>query len=82
MEGQEYKVEKNELNQDNISSMKLEKNGKGSSSKRTKHIRVRYFFIRDKIETGEVSLKYHPTEKMWRYINKTNARKIFQRNES
>ena len=65
VEGQGCKVEKNELHQDNISSMKLEKNGKGSSSKRTKHIKIRYFFFWDKIEAGEVSLKYCPTEKMW-----------------
>ena len=57
--------------------MKLEKIGKGSSSKKIKHIRIRYFFIWDKIETGKVSLKYCPTEKI-----KSNARESFQRNES
>ena len=45
--------------------MKLKKNGKGSSSKRTMHIKIRYFFIRDMIEAGKVSLKYCPTDKMW-----------------
>ncbi len=38
--------------QDNMSAMLLEMNGKVSSSKRTKHIKVKYFFIKDKIDQG------------------------------
>jgi hypothetical protein len=40
--------------QDNHSAMLLERNGKASSTKRTKHINVRYFFITDRISKGEV----------------------------
>ena len=40
-------------------------NGKFLSSKRTKHIKARYFFVKDKIEEGEVEIRYCPTEKMW-----------------
>jgi hypothetical protein len=36
--------------QDNVSSIQLEKNGRASSSKCTKYIKVRYFFIKDVIE--------------------------------
>jgi hypothetical protein len=35
------------------------------SSKKTKHIKARYFFIEDKIEKGEVEFWYCPTKKMW-----------------
>jgi hypothetical protein len=49
------------LYQDNLSAMLLEKNGKKSSSKRTKHIWVRYFFIKDRIGNGKISLKHCPT---------------------
>jgi hypothetical protein len=45
MEAQGHDIEENILLQDNLSTMLLEKNGKQSSSKRTQHIRVRYFFI-------------------------------------
>ena len=45
MEVQGYKVDDNILFQDNKSAMLLEKNGKASSSKQTKHINIRYFFI-------------------------------------
>ena len=58
------KVKENVIFQDNKSTLILEKNGKASSSKRTKHIMVRYFFVKDKIEKGEVAVKYCPTEKM------------------
>ena len=36
--------------QDNKSDIILEKNGKDSSSKRTKHINIRYYFVTDRIE--------------------------------
>ena len=55
--------------QDNKSAMFLEKNGKASISKRTKHINVRYFFVKDKIANGEVVLEHGPTEVMWADIN-------------
>ena len=42
----------------------MERNGKFSSSKRTKHIDMRYFFITDRIEKKEVSVEYCPTEEM------------------
>jgi hypothetical protein len=60
-EAQGYKVDESTLNQDNLSSMLLETNGKGSSSKRTKHINVWYFFIKDKIGSGEITVKHFPT---------------------
>jgi hypothetical protein len=58
-------VEQNILYQDNKSTMLLAKNGRWSSSKRTKHIKSRYFFIKDKIDKGEVQVEHKPTEKMW-----------------
>jgi hypothetical protein len=47
MEAQGYRVQDNILFQDNKSTILLEKNGKASSSKCTKHINIRYFFITD-----------------------------------
>jgi hypothetical protein len=41
IEAQGYKLNESVLNQDNMSAMILETNGKESSSKRTKHINVR-----------------------------------------
>jgi hypothetical protein len=49
MKAQGYGVKDNVLFEDNKSSIILEKNGKASSSKRTKHINIRYFFITDRV---------------------------------
>ena len=64
MEAQGYQVEDNILFQDNKSAILLEKNGKASSSKRTKHINIRYFFITDRVKNGDVSLVWCPTGDM------------------
>jgi hypothetical protein len=47
-----------------MSAMLLETNGKHSSSKRTKHIRVRYLFIKDRVNSGDITLKHCPTGEM------------------
>eukprot|EP00957_Ditylum_brightwellii_P041620 3152409-Ditylum_brightwellii.AAC.1 len=64
LEAQGYKVKMSEIYQDNLSAMLIEQNGKWSSSKRTKHINVRYFFIKDKILSGEIDVKHCGTENM------------------
>ena len=65
IEAQGYTVDQNVLFQDNKSTILLAKNGRWSSSKRTKHIKSRYFFIKDKVDSGEVDIKYVPTDQMW-----------------
>jgi hypothetical protein len=64
LEAQGYHVHDNVLFQDNKSAILLEKNGKASSSKRTKHINIRYFFITDRVRRGDVSLAWCPTTSM------------------
>ena len=56
MEVQGYEVHDNIVYQDNQSAILLEKNSRGSSSKRTRHINIRYFFITDRAKKGEVSM--------------------------
>ncbi len=46
----------NLLLQDNKSLILLERNGKASSGKRTRHINIRYFFITDRVNMKEVSI--------------------------
>jgi hypothetical protein len=64
MKAQGYGVKDSVLFQDNKSSILLEKNGKASSSKRTKHINIRYFFITDRVKNEEVSVVWCPTGDM------------------
>jgi hypothetical protein len=64
LNAQGYSVEDNILHQDNMSSIKLERNGRASSGKRTRHIHIRYFFIKDRIDGKELRVAYCPTEEM------------------
>jgi len=52
------------LMQDNTSAIQLERNGKTSSHKRTRHINIRHFFIKDQIDRGAVQVEHCPTDSM------------------
>jgi len=64
LEAQGFEVIENVVFQDNQSTMLLEKNGRRSSGKRTRHIEIRYYFITDNIQRGNVKVEYCPTELM------------------
>ena len=61
---QGYTVTPSTIYQDNKSAMLLEHNDIMSSSKRTKHIDIRFYFIKDKIDKNEVNVIYCPTGDM------------------
>lgn len=65
LQAQGYGTEKAIIYQDNKSAILLEVNGKFSISKRTKHIKMKYFFVKDKVEDGEVEIRHEPGENMW-----------------
>ena len=64
LEAQGYHVTDNILHQDNESTIKLAKNGRRSSSKQTRHIEVRYYFITDHIARDRLRVSYCPTGDM------------------
>ena len=64
LEEQGYILKDNIVYQDNQSSMKLEINGRRSSTKNTRHMEIRYFFVTDNIKRGKLSIKYCPTDDM------------------
>ncbi len=61
---QGYGIVENLLLQDNKSSILLEQNRKASSSKNTRHINIRYFFITDLVNMKEISPHCCPTKEM------------------
>jgi ribonuclease HI len=63
LEAQGYEERPAILMQDNQSSIQLMHKGR-SINHRTKHMKVRYFFIRDYITRGEVDVDYLPSEDM------------------
>ena len=50
--------------QDNMSTIKLATNGKLSSGKRTRHIKIWFLFIKDRIKSGDIYIVYCPTDRM------------------
>ena len=72
LQNQGFEVNKATLYQYNMSAMLVEKNGRAPSSIQTKHIKIRYFFIQDRIEKGYIGLEYCHNNKMVVYLmNKT-----------
>jgi hypothetical protein len=64
LEEQGYEIKNNIYNQDNQSAMRLEKNGKKSEGQKSRHIDIRYFWIKDRLEKDNVKVMYCPTEAM------------------
>ena len=64
LEEQGYKMKPSVIHQDNQSAMLLETNGRGSSSKRARHMNIRYFFVADVQARKQVIITYCPTDEM------------------
>ena len=45
-------------------TMLLAKNGWASSGKRTWHINILFFFVKDRVKSGEIEIEYCPTDLM------------------
>jgi hypothetical protein len=63
LEAQGYVMGPVTLYQDNQSTIVLAEKGR-SNSGRTRHVNIRYFFVKDKIESQEVKVEYMPTDDM------------------
>ena len=61
MEAQGYKISDNILFQDNQSAIKLEENGKRSSTGNTRHVNITYFYVKDLVDKKQVRVLYCPT---------------------
>ena len=68
LEAQGMKISDNVVYQDNQNAMKLEKNGRASSGKRTRYINIRYYYFNDQIQANETKVEYRPTEMMVEYF--------------
>ena len=65
IQSQGYEAECVGLYQDNISTQLLIKNENMSSCKKTKHIKAKFFLIKDRVDDGEIRVIDCPTEVMW-----------------
>ena len=64
LEAQDYKTSGTIAYQDNKSAILLENNGKASSSRRTRHINIRYYFVTDRVKNNELKIEYCGTDDM------------------
>src|SRR5210317_2066024 len=64
LEHQGIKVKKNYYYQDNESAIRLEKNGIKSAGKRSRHINIRFYYIKDRVDKGDIQLMYCNTNDM------------------
>ena len=49
------------LLQDNKSTIRMIEKGR-PTSERTRHIAIRFFFVKDRVDSGEIKVEYCPTE--------------------
>ena len=61
--GQGYKMDAAIVGQDNKSTMTMVDMGR-STSERTRHISIRYFWVKDRVDSNEITLRYVPTDVM------------------
>ena len=47
-----------------MSTMKMEKNGRNTCTGNSRHISIRYFFVKDRLDKKEFRLDYCPTGNM------------------
>ena len=61
MSAQGYGIKNNVVYQDNQSTMRMVKNGRNSCTGNSRHIHIRYFFVKDRVDKGEIKVEYCPT---------------------
>ena len=64
LEAQGYVIKENTFYQDNQSAIRFAKNGRKSCGQKSKHIDIRYFFIKDRLEIEGYTVEYCPTQQM------------------
>ena len=65
IECQGYDIDEYAVFQDNMSTLSIERIARILSSKQTKHIKAKYFLIKDCYDAGKIDVKFCSTNKMW-----------------
>ena len=80
IEAQGYETITSEYYQDNLSAMQMETNGRASAGQKSRHINIRYFFIKDRVDSGDIVLLHCPTYDMVAdFFTKPLQGKLFKR---
>jgi hypothetical protein len=72
------------IQQDNTSAIKMERFGKRSSTKRTRHLSIRYYYITSLLDEGMITaVTYEPTESMVAdYLTKPLQGSLFRKHRN
>ena len=77
---QGYDIRNNYIYQDNESAAKLEINGRNSCTGNSRHIDIKFFWVKDRVDKKEVEIKYCPTTLMLAdYFTKPLQGNVFRR---
>ena len=80
LSGQGYDLTKKVLYQDNESAIRLIRNGRNSCTGNSRHISIRYFFVKDRVDKGEFTVEYCNTLAMLAdYFTKPLQGELFRR---
>ena len=80
LKAQGHEIRSNVYYQDNESAMKIEMNGRKSCGEKSRHIHIRYFFIKDIIQMENIEIKHCKTDKMLAdYYTKPLQGALFQK---
>lgn len=58
---QGHKVKENVIEQDNKSAIKLEKKGRMSAGPKSRHINIRYLWIKDRAGKEKITIRHCPS---------------------
>ncbi|KAI2506283.1 hypothetical protein MHU86_8113 [Fragilaria crotonensis] len=64
LEAQGFTISNNILEQDNQSAIRLETNGRTSAGPKSRHIDIRYFWMKDRVKAAGVKIRHCPTWRM------------------
>ena len=64
LKDQGYILKRSIFYEDNQSAMKMESNGMRSAGDKSRHMNIRYFFIKDVLQRESIELSHCPTERM------------------
>ncbi|KAI2497084.1 hypothetical protein MHU86_17401 [Fragilaria crotonensis] len=64
LEAQGFTISNNILEQDNQSAIRLETNGRTSAGPKSRHIDIRYFWMKDRAKAAGVKIRHCPTWRM------------------
>ena len=65
---QGYEIKDNILHQDNQSNIRTLKNDRNSCTRNSRHVYIRHFFVKDRVDKKEIRVEYCPTSIMLAYF--------------